>query len=371
MDVRCEGGKLYVYHRTVTLRIEHGGLTREEGSWAVSHQAGCCCCENCSGSSSGWSSSSVWISSSSLVLSSSWVHPPSSSDVPLAVEQFEFDLGDRPAAVEQPGRHRPVVLPRAAVQQRRDRSPAQQRQRLVAEQFVVDRQFVQQQQLVGTAAELVRRAEQFARGPTTDREQLHHFVLTGGSMRVFLAGYPGEMGGANTEAWHTVKLWRRAGLDVHLIPTWGFDDRWRARLDALGCVTHPTRPDDLERVPGLAGSPVVAFCNGEFLTHAHRFRALGCPLVWANCMTFLFDHEKKAFADHGPADAFVFQSEFQRKQLEPQLAPLGYDRTTGHLIRGAFDLDEWEFRPRPHGKHEPFVVGRVARPDADKWSSNT
>ena len=190
-------------------------------------------------------------------------------------------------------------------------------------------------------------------------------------MRVFLAGYPGEMGGANTETWHTVKLWRRAGLDVHLIPTWGFDDRWRARLDALGCVTHPTRPDDLERVPGLAGSPVVAFCNGEFLTHAHRFRALGCPLVWANCMTFLFDHEKKAFADHGPADAFVFQSDFQRRQLEPQLAPLGYDKATGHRIRGAFDLDGWEFRPRPHGQHEPFVVGRVARPDADKWSSNT
>ena len=28
-------------------------------------------------------------------------------------------------------------------------------------------------------------------------------------MRVFLIGYPGEMGGANTEAWHTIKLWRR------------------------------------------------------------------------------------------------------------------------------------------------------------------
>lgn len=57
-------------------------------------------------------------------------------------------------------------------------------------------------------------------------------------------------------------------------------------------------------------------------------------------MTFLFDHEKKCFADHGPADAFVFQSDFQRKQLEPQFAPFGYDRTTGHLIRGAFELDE-------------------------------
>ena len=114
---------------------------------------------------------------------------------------------------------------------------------------------------------------------------------------------------------------------------------------------------------------MVAFCNGEFLTHAHRFRALGCPLVWANCMTP--PDSRPGLTHHGPADAFVFQSEFQRKQLEPQLAPLGYDNATGHLIRGAFDLDEWEFRPRPHGKHEPFVVGRVARPDADKWSSNT
>ena len=40
-------------------------------------------------------------------------------------------------------------------------------------------------------------------------------------MRVFLVGYPGELGGANTEAWHTIKLWRRFDVDVHLIPTWG------------------------------------------------------------------------------------------------------------------------------------------------------
>lgn len=34
-------------------------------------------------------------------------------------------------------------------------------------------------------------------------------------------------------------------------------------------------------------------------------------------MTFLFDYKKKAFADHGPADDFVFQFDFQRKLLEP------------------------------------------------------
>jgi glycosyltransferase involved in cell wall biosynthesis len=88
-------------------------------------------------------------------------------------------------------------------------------------------------------------------------------------------------------------------------------------------------------------------------------------------MTFLFDHEKQLFADHGPVEAFVFQSEFQRRELEPQLKPLGYNADSGHLIRGPFDLDEFPFSPRPHPKGDVFVTGRMARPDTDKWSSNT
>ena len=179
-------------------------------------------------------------------------------------------------------------------------------------------------------------------------------------MRVFLIGYPGEMGGANTEAWHTVKLWRAFGVEVHLIPTWNCEQKWRDRVDALGCATHQVRPEDLASVPGIAGSPVVSFCNREFIAHAHRFRELGCPLVWANCMTFLFDHEKRLFGEHGPADAFVFQSEFQRAELEPQLVEVGYTPDRGHLIRGAFDLDEFEFAPRSHPRGDVFVVGRMA-----------
>ncbi len=190
-------------------------------------------------------------------------------------------------------------------------------------------------------------------------------------MRVFFIGYPGELGGACTEAWHTVKLWRRFGAQVHLIPTWGQASEAKAKLDALGCVTHSVMPEDMERVEGLAGRPVVSMCNGEFLRHAHRFRAMGCPILWANCMTFLFDQEKRFFADHGPFEAMIYQSQFQRAQLEPLMAPFGYDPANGHLIRGAFDCSDWNFAPRPHAPGEVFVVGRAARPDPDKWSSNT
>ena len=64
----------------------------------------------------------------------------------------------------------------------------------------------------------------------------------------------------------------------------------------------------------------------------------------------------------------MFQSEFQRSEFEPQLAEFGYTPDRGYLIRGAFDLEELPFAPRSHQAGDVFVVGRMARPDLDKWS---
>lgn len=190
-------------------------------------------------------------------------------------------------------------------------------------------------------------------------------------MRVYLLGYPGDLGGACTEAWHTIKLWRRFGIEVHLIPTWKEDSSWKEKVDQQGCVTHETTYDNLADVDGLPGSIVVSFCNSEFLKSASRLRELGCRLVWANCMTWLFDAERDFCREYGPFDAYLFQSQYQKDQLEPQLAELGYRPGQGHLIRGAFNIDDWNYRPRPHSRGEPFFIGRAARPDVDKWSSNT
>jgi len=190
-------------------------------------------------------------------------------------------------------------------------------------------------------------------------------------MRLFVVGYPGDLGGACTELWHTLKLWRRFGLEIHLLPLGRPSLRWRNQVTEIGCITHESRPEDLAKIPELAGSPVIGFCNSEFLANAPRFRALDCPLIWVNCMTWLFDAEKKFYAEHDLFDAFVFQSEFQRSELEPQLAEFGYSSGRGYLIRGAFDLEQLPLAPRNHPAGDVFVVGRMARPDLDKWSSNT
>lgn len=189
--------------------------------------------------------------------------------------------------------------------------------------------------------------------------------------KVFVLGYPGDMGGANTECWHTVKLWRRLGYDVTFVPTWGYDPKWKANLDAIGCETCHVKPESLETVPDLPGAITVGFCNAEYILHAHRLRKMGCKIVWVNCMTFMFPHEVKFFTEHGPADAMVYQSEFQRSEIEPQLQACGYDPASGHLIRGAFDTDAWQYSPQTHVMGEPFIVGRAARPAPDKWSSQT
>jgi hypothetical protein len=190
-------------------------------------------------------------------------------------------------------------------------------------------------------------------------------------MHIFFLGYPGTMGGANTECWHTARLWRNAGIDATFIPTWGRDPDWEERLAAIGRQTrHVGNADNLVSVPGFAGSIVVAMCNTHVMNARGLLKDLGCRLVWLNCMTFLFDNEIAAFRRHGPAEAYVFQSEFQRTELEKVLPALGYTPAMGRVIRGAFSFDEIPFCPRPHEAGEDFHIGKLARPDLDKWSSN-
>lgn len=190
-------------------------------------------------------------------------------------------------------------------------------------------------------------------------------------MSIFVIGYPGDVGGANTECWHTLRLWRRFGLSVRLIPTSDPDQKWRDRLDGIGCSTVLAGMDDLGSVPGLRGGTIVSFCNASFLRHAGRFRDLGCRVIWVNCMTWLFPDERKHYRDCGPFDRYVFQSRHQQSALLPQLAKYGVRPDQCRLIRGAFAWEEFPFRPLEHAARSPFVVGRISRPAADKYSANT
>lgn len=189
---------------------------------------------------------------------------------------------------------------------------------------------------------------------------------------VFVIGSPGPVGGADTELWHTLRLWRSRGLAVAVVPTWGVSDLWRTKCRSIGCDVHAVGgPAGLLDVPGIRGAIVASFCNDVFLAHAAALRQAGCTTIWVNCMTWLFEAERRHYGEHGPFDHYVFQSRYQRSKLVPQLNEHGYRDRQGSVIRGAFSFDEFPFRPLAHEAKTPLVVGRISRADADKYSSNT
>lgn len=191
-------------------------------------------------------------------------------------------------------------------------------------------------------------------------------------LSVFVLGSPSNYGGADTELWHTLRLWRRCGIQVTLIPTWRIDPAWRQKCQSIGCrVETVPRPHQLPEVPGLADSTVVSFCNGKFLESAHQIRELGCPIVWVGCMLWMFDAERRHYERYGTFNRYVFQSQYQQTTLERELQRYGYTPMQGSVIRGAFTLDEFPFHPRPHAVNEPFVVGRISRADPAKYTADT
>ena len=190
-------------------------------------------------------------------------------------------------------------------------------------------------------------------------------------MRVFLLGYSGAIGGASTEAAHTVALFRRFGVNVHLIPTWGQPPADElAKMTVLGCETHVIAgPDAIQDVPDLAGAIVVSFCNDAVFKVWPTLKNLGCRVVWSNCMTYLGAEEKSFLAAGNLFDAYHFQSNFQRECIEPQLTEFGYAADRGFLVHGAFDASGWDFAPTAHEKNTPFVMGKLGQSDPDKWSA--
>lgn len=196
----------------------------------------------------------------------------------------------------------------------------------------------------------------------------------GAAKSLFLLGYPGSIGGACTEAWHLLKLFRGAGVDVTLIPTWGAPvPEWEAKCNAIGCRTINLYrvAGGIKNVPGLAGANVIGMCNEHFFAVYKELIEMECRTIWLNCMTFWFSHELTHFRRFGTPTHLVYQSQFQRTELEAQLAAAGIaNDSQGHTIHGAFSVDEWKFAPRTHAPSEEFVLGKIARKDLDKWSSN-
>ncbi|MGN0258006.1 MAG: hypothetical protein ACI4CA_06525, partial [Bacteroides sp.] len=80
--------------------------------------------------------------------------------------------------------------------------------------------------------------------------------------RVFVNGFPSLYGGAGTELHHQIIVWRKLGMEVHLVPSWDYHaEPLYNEMVTLGVIMHA--PGDWTAVQ--PGDPVLGFCNAEFL----------------------------------------------------------------------------------------------------------
>jgi hypothetical protein len=158
------------------------------------------------------------------------------------------------------------------------------------------------------------------------------------------------------------------GVDVTIVPTQPIrsGNPWPDRLASAGCRIIETSLDDLQSVPGLAGSIISGWCNGSVCEAWGELQSLGCRLIWSPCMTYVAPHERRAFRKAPPA-AVHFQSHYQCSQLTEWYERIGCEPCRQHIIPGAFEMADFPFEPSPRCRRE-FVVGRLARPDRTKWN---
>jgi hypothetical protein len=214
-------------------------------------------------------------------------------------------------------------------------------------------------------------------------------------MRVHFFNWPSAVGGADTKLAHLLRL-LGSHHQITLVPNQRAQldqPDWASRIAAAGC--RAALLDDLpDRLDGWA----VSLCNAEFLKSGVLFEARrrGLRVAWSSEMMWHFHGECAALA-LGLIDAVLYVSPEQRRRLEPAYrhalglrgaaahaiddpdAPSGWlpaasgRRPVRWVTTGNFvDPDAFLFRPRGGWRAEgrPFTIGRLSRPDPDKFPDN-
>jgi glycosyltransferase involved in cell wall biosynthesis len=185
-------------------------------------------------------------------------------------------------------------------------------------------------------------------------------------MHIFIAGYAGHCGGAETETLHLCDAFVKAGITPHLVPLGEPDKEWREQTDAIGCITHRYSPDI------FAGQVVLNLCNGDHLRKLPEIYANGPPkaYIFGDCMARQVYGQDAHRAGH--ITHFLFQSQYQRNNHLPELEKIApVTELTGY--RPYFS---WQ-RGTEDGLWAPgcpcnkldgtFNVGRLSRDDYYKF----
>jgi hypothetical protein len=185
--------------------------------------------------------------------------------------------------------------------------------------------------------------------------------------KLFIHGFPSRYGGAGTELHHQIILWQALGVEIHLIPTGPHPQReplFQSMTEA-GVVVHSHNEWDCL----TPADPVMSFCNSEFLKHLPEIHQRTKKIIFINCMTWLFEDEKRRMAE-GMIRMFLFQNETVRQKNMPLLQALNPDPAVRFMTFSPYFEDSaFPFIEKRDEEH--FGCGRISRQDTDKYAANT
>jgi len=177
-----------------------------------------------------------------------------------------------------------------------------------------------------------------------------------------VVGFPGLYGGAGVELDSHITLWHGMGIDIHIVPTGDVtNEPLLAKTKELATVHNP------KEYPKLKDMPVLAFCNDAFLEDIELIKEYAKKTIFINCMTWLFDAEKKAHKE-GLIDLFLYQNPMVQEKNNDELLSIN-SKFNWKIFTSWFDDSKFPFHP--DRGNDKFRFGRISREDADKYSKDT
>ena len=175
--------------------------------------------------------------------------------------------------------------------------------------------------------------------------------------KLYIFGWPGFLGGADTKMSHLVDLIHRH-YEIVQVPNDAFrlkEKVWTDYLDKRG-VRYCLMDELPRRLEGVG----LGLCNPRFFMEkiCHRAREEGLRIIWSSEMMWHHEGELEA-VEAGLIDKVLYVSEVQKRYLGRGYGDLPY-AITGNYINPA----EFPFKER---RNETFQIGRLSRPAPEKF----
>ena len=178
---------------------------------------------------------------------------------------------------------------------------------------------------------------------------------------ITIVGYPSTIGGANTEMFDQIKVWRTMGIRISVMPTKPID----ANQKTLNLERYVNEIYPLQAFYKLKNKNCIAFCNDNALRFLPQITQYSKTFTNVPCMCVPKELEKK-YQDL--IDLWLFQTNINKQKT---IEPLKNKKSLNCMfVTPHFDTTAFPYTPSEKRIKNRFSFGRLSRGDILKWNKH-